>query len=393
MAEQTTLIHFASQVQPGVWKQLKAMALSGNIANGYIFTGPAGVGKEGAALSFAALLNCTASENKPCGQCPACRRFASLQHEHLYLVYPLPGLSGAAGDVSDPLERLSDADLDLLTQAIKEKARDPFHQIRLPRANRIIIQSIRHLRRKIYLKSAEPGYKVIILFAAHTLSAGSGESANALLKLLEEPPPETTLILVTDQREQLLPTILSRCQQVTFPPLSVAAIRGWLKTGEEPVLNLAAFFSGGDMNAARLLARQSEQEISDRILAAARSFSAGNAPDRWQVMNELSALARSDPEAFRYRLTEVQFWFSLLQKKSAGLALPAFCAPFQAALEAMENRYPAANIPHIILTLEELKRAPQQNLHLDLALAAASIRIQRFLSGANRHSLSREIAP
>ncbi|MFQ6605788.1 MAG: ATP-binding protein [Fidelibacterota bacterium] len=393
MAVATTVTDFATQVQPGVWKQLKVLAASGNIANGYIFTGPAGTGKEGTALSFAALLNCTATREKPCGTCSSCRRFNTLQHEHLTLVYPLPGGTGPAGDTSDPLERLSDADLEILTRALEKKAQDPFYRIQLPRANRIPIQFIRHLRHKIYLKSAEPGFKIIILFAAHTLSAGSGEAANALLKLLEEPPADTTLILVTDQRDVLLPTILSRCQLISFPPLTMAAITRHLGTDTSQPVDLAAYLSGGDINAARRLAAQPENDMVENLLAMVRFFMAANMKEQRAMLGELVRLVRSEPDVFRQTVTALQFWFSLLQKTGAGLPLPKFSAPLQPSLTATAARYPKANVPDIIITLEELKQAPQQNLHPELALTGAVVHIRRYLSGLNRYAISRQLAP
>ena len=103
---------------------------------------------------------------------------------------------------------------------IKRKSENPFHKIRVPNANRILIQSIRALRRKLYLKTQSSGRKVVLVFDAHLLNSGLGEAANAFLKILEEPPLNTTIILVTDYMELLLPTILSRCQKIAFPRLN-----------------------------------------------------------------------------------------------------------------------------------------------------------------------------
>ena len=123
---------------------------------------------------------------------------------------------------------MSKGDIDLLTESIQNKSKDPFYKISIPRASRILIQSIRELRKSLYLKGSPSGRKLVIIFDAHLLSVGQGEAANALLKILEEPPENTTLILVTDHQSLLLPTILSRCQLIQFPPLSDAnkAARG-----------------------------------------------------------------------------------------------------------------------------------------------------------------------
>ena len=84
-----------------------------------------------------------------------------------------------------------------------------FHKINVPKARRITIDSIRFLRKSLYLKSQASGRKIVIIFDAHLLTEGGGESANALLKMLEEPPGNTSLILVTSNKSKLPLTIIS----------------------------------------------------------------------------------------------------------------------------------------------------------------------------------------
>ena len=83
------------------------------------------------------------------------------------------------------------------------------------------------MRRKLYLKTQNSGRKVVLVFDAHLLNSGQGEAANAFLKILEEPPSNTTIILVTDHMELLLPTILSRCQKINFPKLNNKYLEDW----------------------------------------------------------------------------------------------------------------------------------------------------------------------
>jgi len=99
------------------------------------------------------------------------------------------------------------------------KANNPFYKITLPKAKTIPISDIRNLKKELFLKSIDKGRKIILIFDAHMLCTGDASSANALLKILEEPPENTTFILVSDYKGQLLPTILSRCQIINFPPI------------------------------------------------------------------------------------------------------------------------------------------------------------------------------
>ena len=138
-----------------------------------------------------------------------------MQHEHLHLVVPLPAFK------SESKGELNKKDVVNFHNELEKKRMNPFHKIRIPRATRIILPSIKNLRKSLVLTLTQPGRKTAVIFDAELLGTGSGESANALLKLLEEPPPLTTIILVTDYKNKLFPTIISRCQYIQFSPLSV----------------------------------------------------------------------------------------------------------------------------------------------------------------------------
>ncbi|GIS36331.1 MAG: hypothetical protein Ct9H90mP7_3390 [Candidatus Neomarinimicrobiota bacterium] len=83
---------------------------------------------------------------------------------------------------ADPIKALSSDDFDFYISSLEQKSKNPFHKVQIPNARRITIDSIRFLRKSIYLKSQAPGRKIVIIFEAHLLSEGAGESANALLK-------------------------------------------------------------------------------------------------------------------------------------------------------------------------------------------------------------------
>ena len=72
------------------------------------------------------------------------------------------------------------------SEAVKKKSLDPYHKIMIPKAKRILIQSIRHIKKSIYLNQNDIGRNIVIIFDAELLCEGQGESGNALLKILEE---------------------------------------------------------------------------------------------------------------------------------------------------------------------------------------------------------------
>ena len=186
------------------------------VAHAYLFSGPTGSGKSATAIELAKVINCTKSETEACDVCSSCLRFNSLQHADVKLIFPLPvGKGEKAGDA--PLAKLSDDDIATFHEQINHKAQNSYHQISIPKANTIKVNSIREIRRESSLSAFGKGKKVFIIIDAETMN---DESSNAILKTLEEPHEDTLLILTTSNPDALLPTIISRCQHIRFDTLS-----------------------------------------------------------------------------------------------------------------------------------------------------------------------------
>jgi DNA polymerase-3 subunit delta' len=154
------------------------------LPHAWLFSGPEGVGKLTAALHFAAALNCT-SEEKPCGDCHACRATFSGNHPDVEVVAP--------GGICDEPEHRDHGD-----------SRD------------LRICQIRRLEKLLSLSPYSGGRRVAIVDSADTLHV---EAANAFLKTLEEPPAGSIIILLVEREERLPDTVLSRCQKLAFRPV------------------------------------------------------------------------------------------------------------------------------------------------------------------------------
>ncbi len=189
------------------------------VSHAYLFTGPANVGKTTLALALASALLCQNSANaqSPCGACRSCRLVASGNHPDLHLVES---------------ERIG---------------------------VRLKIEQIRDLEHQLALTPVEGRWRVAILsrFEEATISA-----ANALLKTLEEPPPYVVIAVLANDTSLLLPTIVSRCQQVPLRPVPVSTVREalierWNVEAEQA--DLLAHLSGGRVGWA---VRQLEDETA-----------------------------------------------------------------------------------------------------------------------------------
>jgi replication-associated recombination protein RarA len=160
--------------QPRAVEQLRRALAGGRVAHAYAFVGPAGSGRFTTALAFAGALLC---ERGGCATCRACAAVAARQHPDLHVVAPTPPESNPRG------------------------------------ARAIRIGAVRELERQASLRPVMARRRVLILDEAERMT---GESPQAFLKFLEEPPPETVVILILPRARAVPATVISRCQLVRF---------------------------------------------------------------------------------------------------------------------------------------------------------------------------------
>ena len=213
-----------------------------------------------------------------------------------------------------------------------------------------------------------------------------------MLKLLEEPPENTTLILVNDNKAGLLQTVLSRCQHIDFPPLELTVIREFLSHSlSAPVADTAALLSGGDMTRARRLTHYSLSELLDVIKKCCVNLSSPNADEHRRFVREMMGFLNKDPEEFDFRISLTQIWYGLMVKFRSDISEEIISRAFDIELQQWIEKYPEANIAEINNELEKLKQAPKRNLNMALTFSAAAIRIQRYLEGATRFTLQQNL--
>lgn len=236
-------------------KEILARALqTGRIPHAYLFAGPAGVGKEAMAIEMAKALLCSSGgDTKPCDSCSACRRAGRFGHPDFFFLFPMPK-NAAVEEEREVLDSL---------------VRDPYIR-KLPWAAPTIgIERIRELRRVSSLKPLE-GRRVVIIAEADKMTP---EAANALLKILEEPPPDMQLILTSSRDAGLLPTIVSRCQRVDFNLLTNAEVASVLMERKGVVQDqarLVARIAQGNYRHAAGLLEENLQERRNLVIEAMR---------------------------------------------------------------------------------------------------------------------------
>lgn len=292
------------------WERLVTAFHNGRLAHAHIFHGPPGSGKQAHAIELAALVNChNPGDDGACQACPSCAKFRTLQHPNLEIVVPLPRRVAITKD--DPaLKALKPSDLNQLIEQLALKAADPYHRIQVDGAQSILINSVRDIRRGIRLTPAEAGWRSYLIFEAEKLCAPNPTAANALLKILEEPPPRTLFVLVTDRVQLMLDTIRSRCLGLYFPPLPPEQVAQYLteQAGVGPQeAGILAQVTGGNLPQAQLLAGE-DGDLSqgvEQLLAALLT----PRPKGWQTLvDRLVRQHRSRPQEFAYTMRLLQLW-------------------------------------------------------------------------------------
>jgi DNA polymerase-3 subunit delta' len=192
---------------------LKRAFENNRLAHAYLFHGPAGVGKEALAIELARAAVCEAQKDRPCAVCASCVKMNSFSHPDVFFIFAAPST------VKPEDER---AVLDSVLA-------NPYWRMRPWASPTISIDKIREIRKTSSLKSFEGAGRVVIISEAEKMTT---PAANALLKLLEEPPPQMTMILTSSKPNALLPTIVSRCQQIRCELLKEANIEEALRARE-----------------------------------------------------------------------------------------------------------------------------------------------------------------
>ncbi|MBI3363543.1 MAG: hypothetical protein HY033_01405 [Ignavibacteriae bacterium] len=276
-----------------------------------------------------------------------------------------------------PLAKLSDDEVKLVQEQIQIKSKNSYHVIAVPKANTIKINSVREIRRDVALTAFSSGKKVFILIDAEYLS---DESASALLKTLEEPPEDTLIILTTAYPDQLLPTILSRCQHVRFGPLGAEDIQKALLEREAIEIGearLIAQMADGSYGRALRLVQSDIHDRRDRVVNFLRTILRGSRMDIVNAIERLaSELDKADVEEF---LLLLQAWFRdamVLQHGGGnGSAISG-----DDALAKFAAHYGAINVAPIITEVERAISLVNKNVYIPLVLMTLAFKLQSSMT-------------
>ncbi|NLC35080.1 MAG: DNA polymerase III subunit delta' [Alcaligenaceae bacterium] len=271
-------------------------------AHAWLIHGLAGIGKRSFALAAAAALLCEDPQEggRSCGACQACRWLTSGNHPDFRRVRP-EALALEEGEVPE--------------ESASQAKKTPSREIR--------VEQMRALAGWFNTATHRGGWRVAVIYPAQAMNH---ITANALLKVLEEPPPRTVFLLTTDAPDLLLPTIVSRCRRLPLPVPAFDEAADWLRNEgvKEPVDWLAA--AGGAPLRALQLSKTGEAPCPAWLQGFLRELAAGNSSPWLAAADALDGM-------------EPALWLDTLQRLFVDLSLVAAgAAPryFPAQAQAMQ---------------------------------------------------------
>lgn len=305
------------------WQQL--MQQRARLPHAILLKGRAGIGKHDFALAFAKALLChnPTAEGSACGHCQSCNWFKEGAH---------PDYKWLTPENDEPNEETG-----------KKSAKRTI----------VSVAQIRQLTDFVSLTSHQSGLKVIVLSPAEALNTAS---ANALLKMLEEPPPGTLFVLVSSQPQRLLPTIISRCLAISLPMPDMHAASNWLKMQGigEPEKWLAE--AGG---APLLAISMSEQSVVSSMLL--NHLAQGGAMNPFTTASEFLSLGMEPT------LQILQKWIYDLQRCRLTQTLHYFPG-YWSAFQGLSKSVNLSSLMRFQRMLSDAKRVASHPLNNELQL-------------------------
>ena len=363
-----------TRVQPNAWSILSRSFKSGRVSSTYLFTGEEGLGHWPLAIEFAALLNCldpqetgdTDAPVRPCRECRHCRTVYELNFEGLQLVVPVP-----------PHKKLDDA-IDLTSEIIAEKKMEPFKRLTSAANTSIPIDMAREVSKRLSRKSSDGITRVVIFYQMERMRASS---ADALLKLIEEPPPDTVLILTAERPEMLLPTIQSRAQKIRLRRLPDSLVSEYLveKYGLSGVrATLIARLSQGVPGRAIDLTDSEDEDSTSRRAVGMLLFKSLFKEPGWSVLSQMQDMVNLGN---RGEVADMLHLWQLLLRdghyyavtgEESGLINVDFAPELKQISPALAD---PQRVGQMVQSIKNTLADSARNVHIQTALAALSLKL------------------
>ncbi|MBS7565601.1 hypothetical protein KHS38_14405 [Mucilaginibacter sp. Bleaf8] len=359
--------------QQAVKQHLIRTVQENRVSHAQLFLGPEGSGSLALAVAYAQYLSC---ENKQptdsCGECASCRKYQKLMHPDLHFSYPFFA------------KHKDDTALSFIEEWREAFTAHPYLSLDTWRSYleadnkqaNINIAECHQIIKKLSLKPFESVYKILILWLPEYLD----KEGNTLLKIIEEPQPNTVFLLVAQNQDQILNTILSRTQLVKIPALSFDEVRNYLigergvpqQTAEE-----AAYLSCGNMTEALAMLHQETKSYHQDFLSWLRKCYSNKGLEIMPFVDQIAKAGRESQKNFvRYGISYIRECCLILSGAANLVHLPA------AEKETAQKMAAVMTLPMaraISTELEKAHYAIERNANPKILFLDVSLQIIRIL--------------
>jgi len=306
--------------QDAIKQRLITSVKENRVSHAQLFLGPGGSGSLPLAVAYAQYLSCENKlEDDSCGECSSCRKYQKLMHPDLHFSYPF--FAKHKDDTAITfIEQWRDAFianpyLSLDTWRGYLDAENKQANINIAECHQII--------KKLSFKPFESAYKILILWLPEYLD----KEGNALLKIIEEPQPNTLFILVAQNQDQILNTILSRTQLIKIPPLGYEEIKTHLVDQHNQTEDLAAeiaYLSNGSLTEALTMLEYDNKGYHQQFVQWLRLCFANKGLEVMSFVDQASKMGRENQKNFlRYGISFLRECCLLLSGAGSLVHLPA----------------------------------------------------------------------
>ena len=279
--------------------KLLAEVKNDRVSHAQMLIGPEGTAKIPLAIAFAQYLLCDdPSETDSCGICPHCEKINSLTHPDLHFAYPIAISKADKVSSSDDLRASWN---EIVTKRIYFNIDDWLEFTESEGKNPIMgVDESRLIQKKLALKSYSDKYKIMIIWLPERMNS---QAANKMLKLLEEPPAKTLFLLLCDNDETILPTIISRTQSIHVPVLKTDVIADYIEskyqTDKALAHSIAGLSAGNIVDAIKAIEGDTVVlSYFDLFVKLMRAAYAANPNDLMSVSDEVASLDRERQKNF-----------------------------------------------------------------------------------------------
>ncbi len=294
---------------------------------------------------------------------PIYSKALSIKKQKEYRYYAEQKEKMGVGFKDGATEKLSKEVLLTITDEIEKKIKNPYHKIFIEDANNIKINSIREITKFVNTAIEGLEYRFVIIDDAHLMN---DQAQNALLKNLEEPPEGIIFILLTSNKDKLLPTIQSRCWQINFEPLSAELIKEILIlffSIEKEIADKISNFSEGSVTSALNLLNTDFNILLEKTISFLR-FSLGKKYNL--AYRELNIILKQSPNGTIKIITRlIKVWLNDVVRNKYSL-MKYFFEDYKETLEKFNERFNQTIVLKIFNSIDKLEECEDKNINLNV---------------------------